>query len=134
MNADLVELLIPLTAISLPAFIVLIVSVYRARDKKNKYDALVEISKNVKDAEESRELLDSLVEKQKPTDIRKSGVVTIFAGLGIFLFGYLGMELKIIYGAGLLVAFVGIGQMIAGYIYPNQTEEINRAVESFEKK
>lgn len=134
MNEGLVELLIPLTAIMMPVFIVLIVSLFKARDKKSRYDALVEISKNTKDSEQSVEILESLVEKQKTGDIRKSGVVTIFAGVGIFLFGYYGLTNKVIYGAGLLVAFVGIGQMIAGYIYPNQTDEINRAVENFEKK
>ena len=30
--------------------------------------------------------------------------------------------------------FIGIGQMFAGYIYPNQPYEINKAVESFENK
>ena len=29
---------------------------------------------------------------------------------------------------------MGIGQMFAGYIYPNQPYEINKAVESFENK
>ena len=36
--------------------------------------------------------------------------------------------------AGLLVMFIGIGQMFAGYIYPNQPDEINRTVEGYEKK
>ncbi len=35
---------------------------------------------------------------------------------------------------GLLVMFIGVGQMIAGYVYPNQADEINNAVENFEKK
>ena len=33
-----------------------------------------------------------------------------------------------------LHALIGIGQMVAGYIYPNQSEEINKVVEEFEKK
>ena len=34
----------------------------------------------------------------------------------------------------LLVAFIGIGTMAAGYIYPNTSEEITKAVEDFEEK
>ena len=41
---------------------------------------------------------------------------------------------NILEGVGALIALIGIGQMIAGYIYPNQSEEINKAVENFEKK
>ena len=41
---------------------------------------------------------------------------------------------EIFKGVGALVALIGIGQMVAGYIYPNQSEEINKVVEEFEKK
>ena len=37
-------------------------------------------------------------------------------------------------GVGLLVGFIGIGTMAAGYIYPNTSEEITKAVEDFEEK
>jgi hypothetical protein len=60
-------------------------------------------------------------------------VITIFVGIGIFLFGYFAMGTFFV-GVGLLVCAIGIGTMIAGYLYPNQTEEINKAVENFEKK
>ena len=40
----------------------------------------------------------------------------------------------ILFGVGLLVMFIGIGQMIAGYVYPNQPDEITDVVESYEKK
>ena len=40
---------------------------------------------------------------------------------------------EILKGVGALVALIGIGQMVAGYIYPNQSEEINKVVEEFEK-
>lgn len=40
----------------------------------------------------------------------------------------------ILKGVGVLVALIGIGQMVAGYIYPNQLEEINKVVEEYEKK
>ena len=73
-------------------------------------------------------------EKKSSTDLRRTGVVTIFAGIGLSLLGYYGLGIDAVFGAGLLVAFIGIGQMIAGYIYPNQPDEINRAVEGYEKK
>ena len=37
-------------------------------------------------------------------------------------------------GVGLLVGFIGIGTMLAGYIYPNTSEEITKAVEDFEER
>lgn len=128
------QILIPLVAILFPVLIVWIVNIYKARDTKNKYNAIIEVSKNIKDGEEVKEILENLIEKKSSMDLRRSGVVTIFAGVGLFLFGYFGIGQSIIYGVGLLVLFVGVGQMIAGYIYPNQTQEINRAVENFEKK
>lgn len=130
----LLEILIPLSAILLPVFIVWIVHVYTARDKKNKYETIIEVSKNMKDSSEIKELLESLKDKKSPTDLRKTGVVTLFVGIGLALFGYFGIHITAVFGVGLLVAFIGVGQIIAGYIYPNQTEEINRAVENFEKK
>ena len=32
------------------------------------------------------------------------------------------------------MAAIGVGQIIAGYLYPNTSEEINKAVEGFEGK
>ena len=43
-------LLIPILGILLPVLIVLIVFVYESKQKKYKYDALIEVSKNVKDS------------------------------------------------------------------------------------
>lgn len=132
--SGILGIFIPLTAILLPVFIVWIIFAYKARDSKSKYNAIIEVSKNIKEGEEIGELIDSLKEKKTTTDLRRTGVITIFIGVGLFLLGYFGIEESVIYGVGLLVLFIGIGQMIAGYIYPNQTEEINRAVENFEKK
>ena len=128
--------LIPIFGVLLPAIIVWIVFVYNTRNDKNKYDAIVEVSKNIKDPEEIRDLIESLKDKKTKSslDLRRSGIVTIFVGIGLFCLGYYGLGSDVIYGVGLLVAFIGVGQMIAGYIYPNQSEEINKAVENFEKK
>ena len=125
---------IPILGVLLPAIIVWIVFVYNTRNNKNKYDAIVAASQNINNPEDIKELLGGLKDRKSSLDLRRSGVVTIFAGIGLFFFGYFGLQQRVVYGSGLLVAFIGIGQMIAGYIYPNQSEEINKAVENFEKK
>ena len=73
-------ILIPIIAVSLPAIIVLIVFIFESRNKKNKYDTIIEVSKNITDPEQIRELIESLKDNQKksPTDLRRSGVITIF--------------------------------------------------------
>jgi|TARA_A100001037_G_scaffold186634_1_gene167127 archaellum biogenesis protein FlaJ (TadC family) len=127
-------LLIPIIAVSLPAIIILIVFVYESRNKKMKYDTIIEVSKNISDPEEVRDLLESLQDKKKsPIDLRRSGIITIFIGAGLFMLGWIAIG-EILKGVGVLVGLIGVGQMIAGYIYPNQTEEINKAVENFERK
>lgn len=131
---DSLGALTPIIGILFPVFIVLIVFIYDSRNKKNKYDAIIEVSKNIKDGEEIQELLDTLTEKKSSTDLRRTGLVTIFTGIGLSLLGYYGLGIDAVFGAGLLVAFIGIGQIIAGYVYPNQADEINRAVKGYEKK
>ena len=70
--------------------------------------------------------------KKQPIDYRRTGVITLFTGVGFFLFGifFLGSILK---GVGSLVALIGVGQIVAGYLYPNTSEEITSAVDEFEK-
>ena len=132
---DSISHLIPLTAILLPALIIWIVFVFESRNKKNKYDTIIEVSKNITDPEQIRELIESLKDNQKksPTDLRRSGVITIFIGAGLFMLGWIAIG-EILKGVGALVGLIGVGQMVAGYIYPNQSQEINKAVEEYEKK
>ena len=128
------EILIPIIGVSLPAIIIWIVFVYKSRNKKKKYDTIIEVSKNISDPEEVRDLIESLQDKKtSPIDLRRSGVITIFIGVGLFMLGWIAIG-NVLEGVGALIALIGIGQMIAGYIYPNQSEEINKAVENFEKK
>ena len=132
---DSLGILIPIIAILLPAFIVLIVFVYESKNKKYKYDALIEVSKNVKDTEEISDLLRSFKEGKKSNkDLRRTGLVTLFTGIGLSALDKFGLETEVLFGVGLLVMFIGLGQMIAGYIYPNQPDEITDTVESYEKK
>ena len=128
-------ILIPIIAVSLPAIIVLIVFVFESKNKKNKYNTIIEVSKNLSDPEEIRDLIESLQDdkKKSPTDLRRSGVITIFIGAGLFMLGWFAIG-EILKGVGALVGLIGVGQMVAGYVYPNQSEEINKAVENFERK
>ena len=120
-------------AVLMPVLILLVIFVYDSRNKKNRYDTLITISKNINDPDDIKEILESLVQRKSPTDYRRSGIITIGVGVGLFLFGKsLGSD--VIPGVGLLILAIGVGQMIAGYLYPIESEEINKAVEEFEKK
>jgi hypothetical protein len=121
-------------ALLMPVLILLVIFVYDSRNKKNRYDTLITISKNINDPDDIKEILESLVERKSPTDYRRSGVITIGVGVGLFLFDKIGLGTGVISGVGLLVLAIGVGQIIAGYLYPIESEEINKAVEEFEKK
>ena len=129
LKIDLIE-----AGILIPVLIVLIVFVYESKQKKYKYDALIEVSKNVKDSEEVSNLLKSFKENKSNKDLRRTGLVTLFTGIGLAALGEFGLSLDILFGVGLLVMFIGLGLMIAGYVYPNQPDEITDVVESYEKK
>ena len=125
---------IPILGILVPVLIVLVVFYFSSRETKYKYDALIEASKNIKDTQEVKRFLDSFKKAKKSnTDYRKTGLVTIFTGVGLAAFGHFGLSNDVVFGVGLLVMFIGVGQMIAGYVYSNQPDEINSAVENFEK-
>ena len=128
------ELIIPMlgvmTGIIVP--VSLFTLLYLERKDKNK--TILEISKNIDNPSKVEDLIGMLDDRKKePIDYRRSGVVTLFSGVGLFLFGvfFLGSVLK---GVGALVAAIGSGQIIAGYLYPNTSEELTNAVEDFEKK
>ena len=98
-------------------------------------DALIEVSKNIKDSEEISGLLNSFKESKKSnTDLRRTGLVTLFTGIGLAALGKFGLSLDVLFGVGLLVMFIGFGQIIAGYVYPNTGSELTNAVDDFEKK
>ena len=125
---------IPYMGMLLPIIIVFIALYFSAKEKKDKYDAMIEVSKNVEDPAAVEDLLGSFKEgKKSPRDYRKDGVTTAFTGIGLFLFGmfFLG---DILQGAGPLVFTIGVGLLVAGYLYPRESDEINKAVEDFEKR
>ena len=128
------ELIIPILAISTGFIIPIAVFIWQYYDAKGKREAVVEISKHLNDPSRLEELLQIFDERKKePIDYRRGGVITIFVGIGLFFLGYffLGSILK---GVGALVGLIGIGTMIAGYLYPNTEKELTDAVDKFEKK
>ena len=128
------EIVIPSLGMLTGIIIPVAVFVWLYLESKDKNKTILEISKNIDDPTKLEDLVALLDERKKqPIDYRRSGVVTLFVGIGLFLFGifFLGNILK---GVGALVAAIGVGQIIAGYLYPNTSEEITSAVDAFEKK
>lgn len=126
--------LVPVLGILVGVIIPVSVFIWLYLENKDKNKTILEISKNISDPSKIADMIDMLDERKKePIDFRRTGVVTLFTGVGLFLFGvfFLGSILK---GVGALVASIGLGQIIAGYLYPNTSEELTSAVEDFEKK
>ena len=101
---------------------------------KDKNKTIVEIAKHLNDPSKVDEFLQILDERKKESiDYRRGGVITAFVGIGIYILGYVSMG-NFFEGIGLLVATIGIGSILAGYLYPNTSEELTTAVEKFEEK
>ena len=127
---DIVPILGVLTGIIIP--IAVFIWLYFEQKEKNR--TLLEIAKHIDDPTKLEEFLHVMDERKKePIDYRRGGVITIFVGIGLYLLGYTVMG-SFIEGVGLLVSAIGVGTMIAGYLYPNTSEELTSAVEKFEKK
>ena len=110
---------------------------YKHYADKGKRETALEIAKHMNDSSKVEELLAIFEEKKgeptRPIDYRRAGVMTLSVGIGLFLFGFVALGF-IFEGIGLLVGTIGIGTLIAGYLYPNTSEELTNAVEEFEKK
>ena len=130
---DLFGLGIGYAAMIMPVGIIFVIFFFANKMDRNKYNAIIEVSKNIDDSSKIEEILDTLNDKKKPIDYRRSGVITLFVGLGLFLFGAVS-SIDILKGVGRLVAAIGVGSIIAGYLYPNERAEITKAVEKFEEK
>lgn len=129
-----VELLIPILGIMAGIVIPLGVFVWLYFEGKGKRQTVLEISKHLNDPDKLEELLKIFEERKKePLDYRRNGVITIFVGIGIYILGLLALG-NIVEGIGALVGLVGVGTLIAGYLYPNTGKELTDAVEEFEKK
>ena len=125
---------IPFAGILTGIIIPLAIFLWLYHENKNKYAAVVEISKNLDNPSKAEELIKIFEDRKKePIDYRRSGVITLFVGIGIYFLGVIAMG-RFFEAAGVLVALIGVGQIIAGYLYPNTGKELTDAVEEYEKK
>jgi hypothetical protein len=128
------EILIPIFGMLTGIIIPVSVFIWLYKDAKGKRETVLEISKNLEDPSKVDELLKIFEERKKePIDFRRNGVITLFTGAGFCFFGvfFLGSIMKAV---GALISLIGIGTVIAGYLYPNTGKELTNAVEEYEKK
>ena len=125
---------VPIIGILAGIIIPVSVFLWLYHEGKDKNKTIVEIAKHMDDPSKAEEFLHILDERKKePIDYRRGGVVTVFVGIGIYLLGFTAMG-SFFEGIGLLVGTIGVGSIIAGYLYPNTSEELTNAVEKFEEK
>ena len=123
-----------IVAIVFGSLIPIVTFIWLYFDAKGKRDTILEISKNINDSDKIEELLQIFEERKKqPLDYRRNGIITIFVGVGIYFIGHMVFG-RFFEGVGALVSFIGVGIMLAGYLYPNTGKELTDAVEDFEKK
>lgn len=119
-------------AILMPVLLMGVIFYFSTKSDKAKYQAMVDISKNLENESDIKDLLESFKAEKKPIDYKRNGAIIIFVGLGLFLFGIVS-SINILKGVGSLVGTIGIGTLIAGYLYPNDSVGLTDAVEKFEK-
>ena len=108
--------------------------VFAYHEQKNKNETIIEISKNLDDPSQVEELIKIFdTRKKEPLDYRRSGVITLFVGAGLYMLGFLVLG-SFLEGVGVFVGLIGVGQIFAGYLYPNTGKELTNAVEKYEKK
>ncbi|MDA9810765.1 DUF6249 domain-containing protein [Flavobacteriaceae bacterium] len=128
------ENIIPLFGMLIGVIIPVSVFYWQYKEGKDRNKTIIEISKHLDDSSKLEELLRIFDERKKePIDYRRNGVITIFVGIGLYLLGYYAIG-DILKGVGALVGLIGIGTMIAGYLYPNTGKELTDAVEKYEKE
>ena len=127
-------IIIPILGISVGIIVPISVFIWLYFEAKDKNRTILEISKNIDDPAKIEDLLKMLDERKKePIDYRRGGLITLFVGLGIYLLGEIAMG-QFFEGIGFLVGAIGVGTMLAGYMYPNTSEEITNAVDEYEKR
>ena len=126
--------IIPVIGVLTGIIVPLAVFVWLYHEEKGKREAIIEIAKHLDDPAKAEQLLGLFDERKKaPIDYRRGGVITLFVGVGIYLLGAAALG-NFFEGIGLLVGAIGVGTVIAGYLYPNTGEELTSAVEEFEKR
>ena len=126
-------LLIPILGILTGIIIPVSVFIWLYQEGKGKRETVLEIAKIMDDPSKVEELLGIFDERKKePIDYRRGGVITLFVGIGLYLLGFAALG-ALLEGVGFLVGTIGVGTMIAGYLYPNTSAELTNAVEKFEE-
>lgn len=129
-----IEIIIPVMGMLTGIIIPLAVFIWQYKDAKGKRATVLEIAKNLDDPSKVQELLNIFDERKKePIDYRRNGVITLFVGIGLYFLGFFALG-SILEGVGALVGLIGIGTIIAGYLYPNTGKELSDAVEEYEKQ
>ena len=128
------EFLIPIFGMLTVIIIPISVFIWLYKDQKGKRETVLEIAKHLDDPEKVEELLRIFEDRKKePIDYRRNGVITTFVGIGLYMLGFLVFG-RILEGVGALVGLIGVGTLIAGYLYPNTGKELTDTVEEYEKK
>ncbi|MDA7797519.1 DUF6249 domain-containing protein [Flavobacteriaceae bacterium] len=128
------NLIIPILGMLTGIIIPVAVFIWLYHESKGKRETVLEVSKHLDDPAKLEELLGIFEERKKePIDYRRNGVITVFVGIGLFLLGLVAFG-RVLEGVGYLVTAIGVGTLIAGYLYPNTGKELTNAVDEFEKK
>ena len=127
----IIQLVGILSGVAIP----LTVFIWLYYDAKNKRATIIEVAKTIDDPSKVEELLEALnnEKKKEPIEYRRGGTITIFVGIGLYLLGVTALG-SILKGVGLLVTTIGVGTFVAGYLFPDDSAGITKAVENFEKK
>ena len=126
--------LVPILGVLAGIIIPVSVFIWLYFEGKDKNKTIIKIAKHMDNPSKAEEFMRILDERKKePIDYRRGGVITMFVGIGIYLLGFTVMG-SLFEGIGLLVSTIGVGSIIAGYLYPNTSEELTNAVEKFEEK
>ena len=126
--------IIPIFGMLIGVIIPLAAFFWQYIEGKERRATILEISKTIDDPDRLDELMSMLDEqKSEPTDYRRGGMITLFVGIGIYALGAFAMG-RLFEGAGMLVGLIGLGILVAGYLYPPTSSELNQAVEDFEKR
>jgi|TARA_B100000678_G_C18212208_1_gene503854 hypothetical protein len=120
------EILIPIFGIvgvfGMPVFIVLIVFYFEKRNKEQFHTTLQKLIESGQEL--SPDLLQSIpgykVDKNGDKNDIRSGTITAAVGIGIALFGHIGIEEEALVGIGLLVFSIGLGILVYGIYNRNK--------------
>ena len=93
-------------------------------ESKHKRDALLELAQRAENPEQLAEIVQSLEEPRPVSDdhsAKRSGLITLFVGVGIYLLGAMALG-AVLKAVGTLVAFIGAGILLAAFLFPRDRQ------------